>query len=135
MTAAGPVSPSARRRAVQWLLLAAIVVIPIVGIAWLLLPRATCACPPPASAAPPASPVDGVVVAVDSAGLGQVRGFTLRASGSGLDFDFRLGLLENATAFSPSHLSEHMATSEPIRVWYRLEDGMPVAFRVEDAPG
>jgi len=135
VTAAGPVSPAARPRAAQWLLLAAIVVIPIVGIAWLLLPPATCACPPPASAAPPASPVDGVVVAVDSAGLGQVRGFTLRAAVTGFDFDFRLGQLENATAFSPSHLSEHMATSEPIRVWYRLEDGVPVVYRVEDASG
>ena len=45
-----------------------------------------------------------------------------------------LGILENATEFSPSHLAEHMATSVPVRAFYRLEDGVPTVYRLEDAP-
>ena len=81
----------------------------------------------------PASPVIGIVVAVDSPSLGQVNAFALQTP-DGSAFDFRMGTLENPTEFSPSHLSEHMATSTPIRVFYRLEDGQPVAYRLEDAP-
>ena len=135
MTATEPASPRARRSAVQWLAHIGLVFIPIVAIVWLLLPQESCACTPMVTAAPPASPVDGVVVAVDSEGLGQVRGFTLRAAGTGTAFAFRLGVLENATEFSPSHLADHMATSEPVRVWYRIESGLPVVYRLEDAPG
>lgn len=79
------------------------------------------------------SPVDGVVVAVDSAGLGQVRDFVLRLPDAST-ITFTLGPLENATEFSPSHLTEHLASSEPIRVSFRLENGSPVAYRLEDAP-
>ena len=78
--------------------------------------------------------MDGVVVAVDAASLTDVRGFTLRTTG-GLALDFKLGVLENATDFSPSHLKEHQATSEPIRVWFRVVNGDRVAYRIEDAPG
>jgi hypothetical protein len=80
------------------------------------------------------SPVDGVVIAVDAASLTDVRGFTLRASNGGLAFDFKLGALENATEFSPSHLKEHLATSIPIRVWFTMVNGDRVAYRIEDAP-
>ena len=52
----------------------------------------------------PPSPVDGVVVAVDSAGLGQVKGFTLRLR-DGSSVTLHSAHLENATEFSPSHLS------------------------------
>ncbi|HUG30624.1 MAG TPA: hypothetical protein VMQ65_08965 [Candidatus Limnocylindria bacterium] len=79
------------------------------------------------------SPVDGVVVAVESEGLGQVQGFVLRLPDSST-ITFTLGPLENASEFSPSHLSEHFATSEPIRAYFRLENGSPVAYRLEDAP-
>jgi hypothetical protein len=78
--------------------------------------------------------MDGVVVAVDAVSLTDVRGFTLRTS-DGESVDFELGALENATQFSPSHLKEHQATSEPIRVWFRVEHGARVAYRIEDAPG
>jgi hypothetical protein len=81
----------------------------------------------------PSSPVIGIVVAVDSPSLGQVRAFALRTA-DGSAFDFQMGSLENATEFSPSHLAEHMASSEPIRVFYRLVAGQPVAYRIEDAP-
>jgi len=91
------------------------------------------ACGPQPAATPGAdSPIDGIVVAVDAASLTDVRSFTLRTSG-GLSFDFNLGSLENATEFSPSHLKEHQATSAAIRVWFRLEGGARVAYRIEDA--
>jgi hypothetical protein len=77
--------------------------------------------------------VEGVVIAVDAVGLGQVRGFTLRPADAGFAFTFTLGNLENAAEFSPSHLTEHMASSEPIRAWYHLESGLPVVYRLEDA--
>jgi hypothetical protein len=76
--------------------------------------------------------VDGVVVAVDSAGLGTVRGFTLRQPGGEL-IEFGLGLLENGTEFPPGHLAEHQASAEPIRVWYRDDAGRHEAIRLEDA--
>jgi hypothetical protein len=79
------------------------------------------------------SPVTGVVVAVDSAGLGDVRDFVVRVA-DGTTVTLAVGQLENATEFSPSHLVEHMASSEPIRAWYRIENGSPVAYRLEDAP-
>jgi hypothetical protein len=81
----------------------------------------------------PASPVDGVVVAVDSPSLGQVRGFALRTT-DGNVYDLAVGLLENATEFSPSHISEHMASSVPVRAFYRVENGVPTVYRLEDAP-
>ena len=79
------------------------------------------------------SPVDGIVLAVDAASLTDIRGFTLRTP-AGQSLDFTLGALENATQFSPSHLKEHQATSSPIRVWFRVENGARVAYRIEDAP-
>lgn len=102
-----------------------------VGIIGLNL-KAACACSPTQPPVP-ASPVLGVVTSVDSPSLGKVKGFTLRETASGLALVFTLGLLENATEFSPSHLSEHMASSEPVRVFFRLENGQPVVYRIEDA--
>jgi hypothetical protein len=84
--------------------------------------------PPPA----PNSPVDGVVIAVDSAGLGQVKGFVLRLPDA-TTITFKLGNLENATEFSPSHLAEHMASSEPVRAFFRPENGDLVVYRLQDA--
>ncbi len=129
-----PVGWGARRSLVTRLaptlaVLAAVVA--LVLIAGLSAPPA-CACTPTAAPLPP-SPVDGVVVAVDSAGLGQVKAFTLRLPG-GSTILLTLGTLENATEFSPSHLSEHQVTSQPIRAFYRLEDGKPVVYRLDDAP-
>lgn len=80
----------------------------------------------------PASPVVGVVVAVDSPSLGVVKVFALQTPDESA-FDFTMGQLEDPTEFSPSHLNEHMATSAPIRVFYRLVDGNPVVYRLEDA--
>ena len=94
-----------------------------------------CACNPPAVAPTPSvtSPVEGVIVSVDSRGLGDVRGFVLRESTSGFAFDFVLGALENPTQFPPGHLAEHQATSLPVRVYFVLQDGHRVVYRLEDA--
>lgn len=92
----------------------------------------------PGSAAPSApgavsSPVVGVVVAVDSAGLGSVSGFTLRLTG-GAQVRFRVtGALENAAQFPLGHLSEHLATAAPVRVFFRTSGDLLVAYRIEDA--
>lgn len=75
----------------------------------------------------------GIVVGVQSTGLTDVSGFELRTT-DGRAVDFRLGKLENATQFPPAHLLEHRVTAVPIIVHYRLEDGQPMAVRIEDAP-
>jgi len=86
----------------------------------------------PTAAPVPASPLVGVVTAVDSPSLGKVNAFDLRL-GDGTIVSLKVGALENATEFSPSHLSEHQATSVPVRAFYRLENGVPVVYRLEDA--
>jgi hypothetical protein len=94
----------------------------------------------PASAAPtsvaslplPASPVTGVVTEVSASGLADVSGMTLRLD-DGRSFEFRIGSLENGAEFPPGHLKEHMATSSPVKVWFRLEGTELVAYRIEDA--
>ena len=84
--------------------------------------------PPPGT-----SQATGVIVAVDSRGLGDVRGFTLR-DGSGALLEFGLAELESGTEFPPGHLAEHQATAEPVRVWFRESAGARLAIRIEDAP-
>lgn len=113
----------------------------VVAAALLSMALAIAACgarsgAPPLSPAPsfPASPVDGVIVAVDASSLSDVRGFTLLLAG-GSTVAFKLGALENPTDFPPGHLKEHQATSEPIRVFFRVEGGVPVAYRLADATG
>ncbi len=86
-----------------------------------------------ASAAVPASPAEGVVVHVDSTGLGNVTGFTMRLPG-GATLALTLGTLENATQFAPGHLAEHQATSSPVRAWFVANGGVLTLYRLEDAP-
>jgi hypothetical protein len=92
------------------------------------------ACQPPAVAPTPdvTSPVDGVIVSVDSRGLNDVRGFVLRVPPA-FSYDFVLGPLENPTQFPPGHLAEHLATSQPVRVYFVVQDGKRVVYRLEDA--
>jgi len=78
------------------------------------------------------SPVEGVVTAIDSAGLGQVSEFTLRLADASF-VTFTVGTLEKAAGFPPGHLAEHQATSQQVRVYFRVQDGHPVAYRLEDA--
>jgi len=82
---------------------------------------------------PETGEVVGVVVAVDSQGLGQVRSFTLRLPG-GEQQTFSLRALENGTSFPPGHLAEHQATAAPVRVTYRVEGTERLAIRLDDAP-
>ena len=119
------------RRTRNLFALVLIVVVAITGGAALLLSDTSRTEPdgPPGTTA-----VDGVIVAVDSAGLSDVRGFTLRRPGGEI-LVFRLGELENGDQFPPGHLAEHQATAAPVRVWYRMEGSERFAVRLEDAPG
>ena len=108
-----------------------IVVIAVTGGAALLLSDTTMPSDPMFSTSETTS-VEGVIVAVDSTGLADVRGFTLRRVGGEI-LEFRLGELENAHEFPPGHLAEHQATAEPVRVFYRSEGGERFAVRLEDA--
>ena len=126
----GPAS-SRGRRAFQWLSLFAIVAIPLLLVASLAAPKSACACsptPPPT----PASPVEGVVVAVDSSGLGRVAGFTVRLA-DGSTIIFELGALQNPTEFPPGHVAEHLASSQPVRVFFSADSDRLVVYRLEDA--
>jgi hypothetical protein len=88
----------------------------------------------PASATSGTWEATGVVVAVDSgAGLGDVRGFTLRRPGGEL-VKFSLRALQNGAQFPPGHLVEHQANAYPVRVMYRAEGSEYLAIRLEDAP-
>ena len=82
---------------------------------------------------PPRQTETGLVTAVDSSGLTNVRGLTIRTD-DGRTVTFRIGALENGAQFAPSHLLEHRATGVKIIVTYRQENGALVAVRLEDAP-
>lgn len=69
---------------------------------------------------------------VDAESIGRVRAFSLR-SASGTNWRFLVGVLENPTEFPPGHLAEHQASSQPIRVYFRMDDGDAVVYRLEDA--
>jgi hypothetical protein len=123
-----PQGAAASRR--RWLLpaLAAVVILGAATVS-ALVPRPLCGCSPP----PPPDEVVGIVVAVDARSLTDVRGFTLRTTvGDTLEFKLTRPL-QNPTAFPPGHLAEHQATSSPVRVLYRLENGDRVVYRLEDA--
>lgn len=83
--------------------------------------------------APPASPVDGVVLSIDSGGLTNVHGFTLRTA-AGEILTFKLGTLENPIQFPPGHLADHEANALPVRVYFVASNGTLVVYRLEDAP-
>ena len=83
---------------------------------------------------PPDAPaVIGVVVKVDSKGLTNVISFTVRTDAN-TNMVFDLSKLENGPAFPPGHLVEHQASSMPIQVWYKTQDGVNYALWLQDAP-
>ena len=86
------------------------------------------------AAQPPRQTETGVVIAVDSTSLTNVKGFTIRTP-DGRTLAFKLGQLENASQFAPGHLNEHIATAIPVLVTYQDKDGERVVVRLEDAPG
>ena len=129
MTPSEPVpwKPGLATRFLPILIVVAILgIVAVTGFGGAFAPRAT---DPPL----PASPIDGVVVSVDALSLTRVLSFQIRTA-DGTVFELAVGTLENATEFSPSHLAEHEATSVPIRAYYRLENEIPVVYRLEDAP-
>jgi hypothetical protein len=81
---------------------------------------------------PIVSPLTGVVTGVEATGLTKVTAMTLRTA-DGAQTTFRIGILENGVEFPPGHLTEHMATLAPVRVFFREEDGALVVYRLEDA--
>ena len=81
----------------------------------------------------PTSPVDGFVVDVDSRGLTDVRGFTIRTT-DGQELTFTLDRLENAVQFPPGHLVAHAVDALPVRVTFVVEGNVLSATRLEDAP-
>ncbi len=44
-----------------------------------------------------------------------------------------IGTLENGDEFPPGHLAEHLAAAAPILVYFRVQDGKLVVYRLEDA--
>ena len=84
------------------------------------------------AAAVPASPVTGVLTDITSAGLSQVSAFRIRLA-DGTELSFRIGVLENGAEFPPGHLAEHLASSLPVRVFFRVEGADLVVYRIEDA--
>jgi hypothetical protein len=87
---------------------------------------------PGASQPAPDSPVTGVLTHLDTGGLSAVSGFTLRLD-DGRTIGFKLGVLENGDQFPPGHLGEHLATSDPVRVFFRASGSDLVVYRIEDA--
>lgn len=93
---------------------------------------------PPVEATPGASvpalgsPVTGVLTHIDSTGLANVTGFTLRLD-DGRVVTFRIGVLENGAQFPPGHLAEHLSTAAPVRVFFRPAGADLVVYRIEDA--
>jgi hypothetical protein len=83
--------------------------------------------------APRSQTATGVVVAVDSRSITDVRGFTLREAG-GATVEFKLGSLEDPEQFPPGHLVEHIVSGAPVVVTYYMLDGRPTVFRLDDAP-
>jgi len=75
----------------------------------------------------------GIVVAVEATSLTSVQGFSIRTA-DGRTVDFRVGALENASAFPPGHLAEHRVSLVPIQVTYVDRDGAHVAVALVDVP-
>ncbi len=86
--------------------------------------------PGPAGAIPD-SPLAGVIVAVDSRGLDDIRAFTLRTSDGAL-YDFDLSQMQATATFPLGHLAEHQATADPVLVSFTIEDGLLIATAVDD---
>ncbi len=104
------------------------------GPAGTVLPT-TAPVPSPSSPGPagaiPDSPLAGVIVAVDSRGLDDIRAFTLRTSDGAL-YDFDLSQMQATATFPLGHLAEHQATADPVLVSFTIEDGLLVATAVDD---
>jgi hypothetical protein len=80
---------------------------------------------------PPArSELIGVVVEIESAGLGEVESFTLKQGTRTFEIFIDPGA---AYSFPPAHLHNHLATAQPVRVEAEGRAGRLVATSIEDA--
>ena len=76
----------------------------------------------------------GLVTDIDTLGLGQVQGFTLRTEdGTSLEFTIEGGTDLSAGGFPPDHLHEHMATASGVAVAYRTDGDERIVVRLTDA--
>jgi hypothetical protein len=78
----------------------------------------------------PESPVEGLIVDIQSESLAEVRSITVQTT-EGERVLFRVGELE--APVPPGHLNEHMAGALPVLVFFREEAGELVAYRIDDA--
>lgn len=86
--------------------------------------------------APAERSAEGIVTAIDTLGLSQVQGFTLRTEdGRSLHLTISDGTDLGAGGFPPDHLREHMATASGVAVVYRTEGDTLVAIQLTDAAG
>lgn len=72
----------------------------------------------------------GVIVKIDSEGIGKVRGFTLKTSEGTLEVSIDPDV---AYEFPLDHLHEHLAASEPVECKLERRDGKLYAVTIEDA--
>lgn len=103
----------------------------VIGAVLFLAQGAACARLPTQEPVPP-SPLVGVVVRIDQESLGVINEFDVLMP-HGKTVTLAMGQLDNALQFSPSHLATHMASGVPIRAFYRLENGLPTVYHLEDA--
>lgn len=115
------------RRTRNLFALALILIIAITGGAALVLGR------PGPDGPPGTESVEGVVTEVQAASLNDVCCFKLRTA-DGRVLEFELIQLQNGVDFPPGHLTEHQATAQRIRVWYKGGIDSLLAIRLEDAP-
>jgi hypothetical protein len=90
---------------------------------------ASVACAPRRDQAPP-DEIVGVVVDVEAEGLGHVTSFDVRSSATAYEIFIDPG---TTYGFPPSHLSDHLASSEPVRVGLMERNGRLYATSIEDA--
>ncbi|MDQ3492209.1 MAG: hypothetical protein M3452_02970 [Chloroflexota bacterium] len=77
--------------------------------------------------------VEGLVVEVESDSPVAIDAFTLRTD-QGEQLHFSLGGVDfGHGAFPATHLREHQALAQPVRVSYRAEGGVNLVVRLEDA--
>ncbi len=81
----------------------------------------------------PVQTVEGLVLEVTGDSPVNIQGFTLRTA-QGEQLRFSVGEVDfGHGGFPATHLREHQALAEPIRVTYRVEGELTVVVRLEDA--
>jgi hypothetical protein len=87
---------------------------------------------PSTSVSDPASPVRGLLTAVDASPEGELRRVTL-LDDDGNEWSFAVDL-EPPADVSTAHLQEHAGLREPVLVYFRGSGESRVAYRIDDAP-